>query len=56
MTVGGGCATTAINLCMDMSVGTSIGNNAVLAVAWCVGLALVGYLWARVVYNRAPVR
>ena len=37
-------------------LGTPIGNSAVLAVAWCIGLALVGYLWARAVYNRAPVK
>src|SRR5436305_12404260 len=35
---------------------TPIGNSAILAVAWCVVLALVGYLWARAVYNRDLVR
>ena len=35
---------------------TPVGNSAILAVAWCVGLALVGYLWARAVYNRNPVQ
>jgi ABC-2 type transport system permease protein len=37
-------------------LGTPIRNNAILAVAWCAGLTLVGYLWARVVYNRGSVR
>ncbi len=27
-----------------------------LAVAWCAVLILVGYLWARAVYNRDPVK
>lgn len=30
-------------------------NSAILAVAWCVVLTLVGYLWARAVYNRNAV-
>ena len=30
------------------------GNSAVLAVAWCCFLSLVGYFWARAVYNRNP--
>jgi ABC-2 type transport system permease protein len=33
-------------------MGTPIGNSAILAVAWCIGIALVGYLWARAAYNR----
>lgn len=37
-------------------MGTAIGNSAVLAVAWCTGTALVGYLWARKLYNRDPSR
>ena len=32
--------------------GTAIGNNAILAVAWCAGIALVSYLWAKRLYNR----
>ena len=47
--------TPVVDTLRGLLLGTPIGNNAVLAVAWCVGLALVGYLWARVVYNRAPV-
>ena len=27
--------------------GTPIGDNAVLSVLWCAGIALVGYLWAK---------
>ena len=32
--------------------GTAIGDQAVIATAWCAGLALTGYLWARRTYNR----
>ena len=35
-------------------VGGAIGSKGVLAVAWCVGIALVGYLWSRRLYNRDP--
>jgi ABC-2 type transport system permease protein len=37
-------------------LGTLIGHSAVLAVAWCVGITLVCYLWALKLYNRDPVR
>jgi len=36
-------------------LGTPIGNNAMLAVAWCLGLTLVGYLGARAIYNRNTI-
>jgi ABC-2 type transport system permease protein len=35
-------------------MGSPIGNSAVLAVAWCGGIGLVGYLWAKRLYNRDP--
>jgi ABC-2 type transport system permease protein len=47
--------TPVIETLRGLLLGAPIGNNAVLAVAWCVGLALVGYLWARAVYNRNSV-
>ena len=37
-------------------LGTPIGNNAIMAVAWCAGIALFGYLWARKLFSRNPVR
>jgi ABC-2 type transport system permease protein len=37
-------------------LGSAIGNSAVLAVAWCVGITLVGYLWSKKLYNRDPIR
>jgi ABC-2 type transport system permease protein len=33
---------------------SAIGNSAVVAVAWCVGITLVSYLWARAAFNRDP--
>ena len=35
-------------------MGTEIGDSAILPVAWSVGLALAGYLWARAAFNREP--
>jgi ABC-2 type transport system permease protein len=37
-------------------MGTPIGDNAIIACAWCVGIALLAYLWAKRLYNRHPVR
>jgi ABC-2 type transport system permease protein len=37
-------------------LGTPIGDSAVFAVAWCTVIALGGYLWARDLYDRDPVR
>jgi len=48
--------TPVIDTVRGLLLGTPIGNSAVLAVAWCAALTLVGYLWARAVYNRDPVR
>jgi ABC-2 type transport system permease protein len=36
--------------------GTPVGDNAVLAVAWCAGIAVLGYLWARKLFSRDPIR
>ena len=35
-------------------LGTEIGNSGGIAVAWCIGIALVSYLWAKKLYNRDP--
>ncbi len=48
--------TPVINTVRGLLLGTPIGNNAVLAVVWCVGLTLVGFLWAQAIYNRATAR
>jgi len=36
--------------------GTPIGDNGVVALAWCVLISVGGYLWARRLYERVPVR
>ncbi len=35
-------------------MGTPIGNSGILAVAWSAGIGLVGYLWAKRLFNRDP--
>jgi len=37
-------------------LGSPISDSAVLAVAWCAGIALVGYLWAKALFTRDPAR
>jgi ABC-2 type transport system permease protein len=48
--------TPIIDTLRGLLTGTATGDSAVLAVAWCVGLALAGYLWARALFSRDPVR
>jgi ABC-2 type transport system permease protein len=48
--------TPIIDTLRGLLMGTPIGNSAIIAVAWCVGLALAGYLWARALFKRDPVR
>jgi ABC-2 type transport system permease protein len=36
--------------------GSGIGHSGIEAVAWCAGIALLGYLWAKRLYARDPVR
>lgn len=54
--VGNQPFTPIIDTLRGLLVGTPIGGSAILAVAWCAGIALVGYLWARSLYNRLPSR
>ena len=48
--------TPIIDTVRGLLTGTAIGDSGVIAVVWCVGLTLVGYLWARVLFRRDPVR
>jgi ABC-2 type transport system permease protein len=48
--------TTVIDSVRGLLVGTAIGNSAVIAVAWCAAITLVGYLWAKRLYSRDPIR
>jgi ABC-2 type transport system permease protein len=36
--------------------GTGVGHSGIESVAWCAGIALVGYLWAKRLYARDPIR
>lgn len=49
--------TPVIDTLRGLLLGTPIsGGSVALAVAWCSGLTLVGYVLAHAVYNRDPVR
>jgi ABC-2 type transport system permease protein len=48
--------TPIINTIRGLLIGTPIGNDAILTVAWCVVLMAVGYLWSRARYNRYVTR
>jgi ABC-2 type transport system permease protein len=37
-------------------VGGEIGSTGLIAVAWCVGITVVGYFWAKRLYDRDPAR
>ena len=44
--------TPVIDTLRGLLTGTPIGGTTLAAVAWCAGLALAGYLWARVLFRR----
>jgi ABC-2 type transport system permease protein len=46
--------TPIINTMRGLLLGTPIGHDGLIAVAWCVGLSLVGFLWARALFKRDP--
>ncbi|MFD8420795.1 ABC transporter permease [Streptomyces sp. NPDC059466] len=46
--------TPAIETLRGLLLGTEIGHNGWLAVAWCLGLAVLGYVWSKSVFNRDP--
>ena len=46
--------TPLIETVRGLLLGTPIGDSGVLAVGWCVAISLVGYLWARRLYERNP--
>jgi ABC-2 type transport system permease protein len=48
--------TPIIETLRGLLFGTAIGDSAVLAAAWCVGIALVSYRWALRLYNRERTR
>jgi ABC-2 type transport system permease protein len=46
--------TPVIETLRGLLMGTPIGDNGVLAVAWSVGIGLAGYVWAKRLFNRDP--
>jgi len=48
--------TSMIETLRGLLLGSPIGHSAIVATAWCVAIALVGYVWARTAYNRDPIR
>jgi ABC-2 type transport system permease protein len=44
--------TPVIDTLRGLLTGTTSSGTALAAVAWCIGLALAGYLWARVLFRR----
>jgi ABC-2 type transport system permease protein len=46
--------TPIIETLRALLTGAPVGNHAVVAVAWCAGIALIGYGWAKRLYNREP--
>ncbi|GAA3844160.1 ABC transporter permease [Streptomyces coacervatus] len=46
--------TPAIETLRGLLLGTGIGHNGWLAVAWCVGLAVLGYFWSASKFDSDP--
>ncbi|MGC2998718.1 ABC transporter permease [Streptomyces sp. G35A] len=46
--------TPAIETLRGLLLGTGIGHNGWLAVAWCLGLAVLGYVWSTSLFDRDP--
>ncbi|GGN83209.1 transport permease protein [Streptomyces albiflavescens] len=46
--------TPAIETLRGLLLGTGIGHNGWLAVAWCLGLTVLGYLWSTSKFNHDP--
>ncbi len=46
--------TPFIETVRGLLLGTPIGDSGLVAVAWCVLISVVGYLWARRLYDRDP--
>ncbi len=42
------------NTLRGLLLGTPIGNDWILAIVWCAGLALAGYLWSKRLFRRDP--
>jgi ABC-2 type transport system permease protein len=48
--------TPMIEALRSLLMGTPMGDSGIVAVAWCVGISVVGYLWSVRLYKRLPAR
>ena len=48
--------TPIIETMRGLLVGTPIGNDGLIAVAWCVVISIASYAWAMRLYERVPAR
>jgi ABC-2 type transport system permease protein len=46
--------TPAIETLRGLLLGTEIGNNGWITIAWCVGLTVLGYRWSTAQFSRDP--
>jgi ABC-2 type transport system permease protein len=46
--------TPAIETLRGLLLGSEIGHNGWLAIVWCLGLAVLGYVWSVSTFNRDP--
>ncbi|MEU5031151.1 ABC transporter permease [Streptomyces milbemycinicus] len=46
--------TPTIETIRGLLLGTEIGNNWWISIAWCLGLTALGYRWSKAVFNRDP--
>ena len=44
--------TPAIETLRGLLLGTAIGNNWWIALAWCLGLAVLGHRWSKALFDR----
>ncbi|MGW2088098.1 ABC transporter permease [Streptomyces sp. NPDC001880] len=46
--------TPAIETLRGLLLGSEIGNNGWIAIAWCLALSALGYYWSKTLFNRDP--
>ncbi|MFE7328478.1 ABC transporter permease, partial [Streptomyces sp. NPDC057565] len=46
--------TPAIETLRGLLLGSEIGNSGWLAIAWCLGLTVLGYYWSKAKFNSDP--
>ncbi len=45
--------TPIVDTLRALLIGAPLGDRALVALAWCMGIGLVGYVWSRSAYNRS---